>query len=467
MTARPGNWALLDHDSDPVSGDPAAVRSEANYYSNMAETIKQEAARLKSLGEDGELVGKYKKSLQEELGDLSDEVGKAHKRYDAVGTALKPYATALDEARTESWGALNDAVTADDALSKANAQPTAKPANGKPLTAAQKTANSSKSTAVTNANDALSRAKTRLSNALGALDTAAKKAVGLINDGKDDSLKDHHHWWDVVVKIVKVLVEIANYVVIVLAIVALFIPGLDVIVLAISLAILAADTLLAATGNGSWLDVAVDVFALATLGAGRGLARAGERGAERAVTGATKAAIKTEFKNSGNIFMRNVFGRGAKMARATEAGTKNVQEFVKAFNQTVKISAKDKFLSGGLDELAKSSKLVESLGGKFGGSVLRNTYMAGVRGAARPVWLAGVGGPLANVGLSESNLPGLQDVKPYSESWEHTKEGVLPNFHVPGVVASEYNWNDHPTAKAVTSNLVYGPAASAMAGLDG
>ncbi len=457
MSARPGNWSLVSDDGgDPVSGDPDAVLHEANYYANMAETILEEAHRLSTLGQDDELVGKYKKSLQEELGDLADEVHKAHKRYDGVGTALKPYSTALYDAKSESWGALQDAETAHTAQTNANNLPNPQATDGKPLTTAQKTSQSNRTTAIGNANDALTKARTRLHNALTDLNNAGKKAADSINDHNDDSLKDHHHWWDVVVKIIKVLVEIANYVVIVLAIVALFIPGLDLIVIAISLAILAADTLLAATGNGSWMDVLVDLVAVCTLGAGRGLAKAGERGAETAIEGATKAAIKTEFKNSGNIFMRNVFGRGGKMLRATETGTTKVDNFVTAFRETVdtKVSGMDALMSGGR-ELAEPSKLVAGLDREFGGvSGLTKAYLSGLRTVNRPVWATGVTLPLGNVAFSKSNLPGIIGDKPYSETWEHGKESL--SYHTP-ISASEYNWNDHPAVASAVSGAVYGP----------
>ena len=42
MTARSGRWSLLDVDSDPVPGDPDAVRTQASYYADMARTIRHQ-----------------------------------------------------------------------------------------------------------------------------------------------------------------------------------------------------------------------------------------------------------------------------------------------------------------------------------------------------------------------------------------------------------------------------------------
>lgn len=452
MTARAGQWSLISDDGkDPVPGDPAAVRSQATYYSDMAQTILDEANRLATLGQDDELVGKYKESLQEELGDLSDEVRKAHGRYDGVGTALKPFATALDTARSESWGALQDAVTAHNAQASADAMPNPQATDGKPLTDAQKADQRSRTTAINNANAALTRAKTRLSNALADLNSAGKKAAGIIKDHSDDDLKDHHHWWDVVVKIIKVIVEIANYVVIALAIISLFIPGLDLIIFAITAAILLTDTILAATGNGSWLDVAVDVIALATLGFGGSLARGGERAAESAVEDATKAAIKSEFRSTGNIITRNLFNRGAKMAWAEGEGSRLVQAFVK---DGVEITPWEAAKAGGRD-LAESSKLINSLAAEFGGgSLTRSIYMSVLKGSSATVFYTGAGITALNTALSKSNIPGVEDVKPYSSGWEETKEKF--SYHTP-LSASEYNWADHPAVADTVDSAIFGP----------
>ena len=72
----------------------------------------------------------------------------------------------------------------------------------------------------------------------------------------------------------------------VLAIVALFIPGLDIVAallwigFGLTALALAGRVMLAATGNGSWLDVALDAFAMLTFGRARGPAAALKAAAE-------------------------------------------------------------------------------------------------------------------------------------------------------------------------------------------
>jgi hypothetical protein len=97
-------------------------------------------------------------------------------------------------------------------------------------------------------------------------------------------------------------------------VIALFIPGLNVVVAGFALAsileaasvigtvaLLAGHTALASTGDGSWLDVGLDVVALATFGAGKAVTKVAEgaavtaRGvaAETAATRATEATLES------------------------------------------------------------------------------------------------------------------------------------------------------------------------------
>ena len=97
----------------------------------------------------------------------------------------------------------------------------------------------------------------------------------------------------------KKILKVIGYIVTVLAIaalvIALFIPVLNVAALALlvtvleyasvagTMALLIGHSALATTGDGSWLDVGLDIAALATFGAGKALSSAAEgtvRGAQ-------------------------------------------------------------------------------------------------------------------------------------------------------------------------------------------
>lgn len=293
MSARAGEWYLITDDGkDPVAGDPDAVSREQSYYADMAQTILAEANRLADLGHSDQLVGKFSKSLEKDLGDLSGDVRKAHQRYDDVGQALGPFARALYTARDESAAALRDAVAAHASQQQAASSPNPQQQpGGKPLTDAENSQQKAHAQAVSDADDAMRRARQRLENALSALNDAGKKAASLINDGCNDDLKDHHHWWDVVVDIIKIVVKVAGYVAMAAAIVALFIPGLDIlatIALVASYAALAGDLVLFATGNGSLADVLIDVVGILTLHLGSAAAQMGKTAAEETATATTR-----------------------------------------------------------------------------------------------------------------------------------------------------------------------------------
>jgi hypothetical protein len=128
-----------------------------------------------------------------------------------------------------------------------------------------------------------------------------------------------------------------------------------------------------------------------------------------------------------------------------------VQQFVK---DGVEISPWDAAKAGGRD-LAESSKLVDSLAAEFGGGRwTRSVYLKVLRGSSATVFYTGAGIAGGNTAISKSNLPGLENIKPYSSGWEHMKEKL--SYHTP-LSASEYNWADHPAAADAVSSSVFGP----------
>jgi hypothetical protein len=295
---RAGRWDLLGYGADPLDADLYQVGQQATHYSGTAELIQQQTARLRSIGAgDNDIVGKYASSLKDKSAQLAGQLEKTHQRYAAVGSQLKRYYPALDTALTDTWTALQDAVEADSAQQSAHAMANPQPSGGKPLTDDQQTQVTRRNNAISAADGQMGAAKTKLENALNDLNNAAKDVAGKIHDALHDGLSDS--FWDkfksFLVEFVKVVVDIAGYIAIACAIVMLFIPGLDIlatIALAATIASLVGHTFLAATGNGSWMDVALDVVALATFGMGK-IASTGLRATEEASAEAgTRAAAR-------------------------------------------------------------------------------------------------------------------------------------------------------------------------------
>ncbi|MET0447852.1 MAG: hypothetical protein ABWX74_16610 [Aeromicrobium sp.] len=279
MSARPGEWHLLDHDDDPVPGDADDVGDEATHYSTVARTISAQAARLRRLAEsDDDLVGQYADELRDGMRDLADDLDKIHGRFEVVGTQLALLEPALRTARRLTGAALADAVEAQKAID-ANAPSDVPPdPTAEPPTQAEKDAATDRDTRHTAGVTALSDAKTACDGAMGDFDEVADAVAKKIKDASDDDMKDGR--WDkfkgFIAKIAPVLKFIAKVLSYAALVLAFFVaPWIIVVLIAGSLLI---NTLLAATDNGSWVDVAFDVVGLLTLGIGSkalAIARAG------------------------------------------------------------------------------------------------------------------------------------------------------------------------------------------------
>lgn len=257
MSKRSGDWHLIKRDSDPVPGDPDDVEFEATHYKQVAKDISDQVRRLKSLsGDDSSLKGKYADELRDAFKDLAGDLDKIHDRFETAGSQLAVLAPALETARRDTKAALDMAVDEKEtADKKAAADPDAEPEPDNPFER--------------------SPATQKCDTAMGNFDTIADDVARNIKSAADDDMKDST--WDkfkgIVDKVATVLkwvAKIASYLALALTILAMFIPGLNVLVLVLILTLvsLTANLLLASTGNGSWLDVAFDVVGLLTLGVG-------------------------------------------------------------------------------------------------------------------------------------------------------------------------------------------------------
>jgi hypothetical protein len=298
MTARPADWSPLAG-TDPTPGNPDETARLAKRAADTAEEINQQAANLRKLAGADWWDADAGREFSEEATDLAGEMVKAHGRYATVGSQLNGYAGALDHAQAETAAALREAKQAESAM-QANA--------GDPLkgidkpTDAQRSAARRKQDAHTDAAGALQAARRRMDGAVDDLDAVAKRAADAIKDASDDAVKDG--FWDKVkgfvsdhAAFIKAVCDIIGKITLVLSVVVLAL-ALTVgapFVLLVGLAVLTAvalvgHTALAASGDGSWVDVGLDVFALATFGIGGGLARAGEQAGAEAVAQAGRVA---------------------------------------------------------------------------------------------------------------------------------------------------------------------------------
>lgn len=271
MNRRCADWSPLDYSSDPVPGDPEGVKDKADTYLKTAQEIEQQARLLRALSRAEGWDSDAGRVFAEEAGELAGKLDKTHGRYSAVNTQLRKWAPALTEAQE----------AADEALDKATEALATKQANSTSLltgvtdpTPEQKEAEKDRKELVSGADAAISAAKKALAKALDTLDDVAGQVSKAIKDASDDDVKDG--FWDKVkgfvsdhAGIIDFIANAASWIALGVAVLALVIGApFTLLILGLTAIALVLKTALAASGEGSWLDVGVEAFSLATLGLG-------------------------------------------------------------------------------------------------------------------------------------------------------------------------------------------------------
>ncbi len=307
-------WQPLGLDSDPVPGDPARIGQEAKHLASVATQITHQVAALRKISSDGTEVGEHADKIRSSSKDLADQLDKVVGRYQKVSSALNGWIPELEQAQKMSIQALNQAEGPYQKLHQTVALP-----SGPNLTDQQKQDVQKYHTAMKQAQSDLNAAQALLNKATSLRDSAGHHCADLIDKACDDGMRDHHsfwgsitspfsgafhwvtsHWSKIVADVCTVLEVVAMILAVAAFIIAQFIPGLDVLVDAIVLggiimtgAALGGRIALAATGHGSWLDVALDAFALVTFGVGK-FAGAATRAMVPTVEAASKGALTSE-----------------------------------------------------------------------------------------------------------------------------------------------------------------------------
>jgi hypothetical protein len=283
-------WQPLGYDTDPVPGDTAAIAEQVQYLRSVAKTMQGQVSQLKKIAANDSEVGQHADKIRSAASSLASSLQTLQTRYTNVSSQLDSWRDPLEQAQKTSLKALDEAE-----VPYAKLQQTVVLPSGSNLTAQQQQEITDYNNSMTQAQDALNAAKALLSQAISMRDTAASSIANTINNECNDSLRDHWSlsgWISEHVDLLKELASILQDIVAVLAVLCLLIPGVDVLILLAMLAtaaLLVIHTMLAATGNGSWLDVAIDVVGLLTLGVGLGAASEVEEGVDSATEAAYDA----------------------------------------------------------------------------------------------------------------------------------------------------------------------------------
>ena len=277
MSARPGDWYLFGHESDPVPGDSSEIQNAGTHFSSLATTIGDQVNRLRQLeGDDEILKGEYADGLRESCGALADDLDRVHDRFEQVGSELSSWWEPVQTARTKTGTALAAAEDAQSAID-ANPEPES-PLPGAPEpTQAEKDDAEAQGNRHGNAVDALDQARTDFNSAMNTYDDKAEDVANAIKKASDDDMKDSRwdgfkSWVDDNAGWLTTVAEVISWVVVAVAILALFISPVGwvmAIVAVVALIGVGIRFALAASGNGSWADFAIDLVGVLTLGTGK------------------------------------------------------------------------------------------------------------------------------------------------------------------------------------------------------
>jgi Putative T7SS secretion signal domain len=346
--ARPSGdaWLPLGLNTDPVPGDPERISQEAANLASIAQTLSGQIAALQRIANSNENIGKTADKLRSAASTLASDLAPVEARYKTVSSALNGWYPELESAQRLSLRALDEAegpyaklknIPVPDVPGFAmglNGQyqldPFARP------TSAQQTEIANYQTAMSSAQQQLQAAQRLLQQAVNQRDTEASHYASVINNASNDSLTDS--WWDKFsnwvsehADILKEIATILQYVAIGLAVLCLLIPGVDLLILAalaVTAMMLVVHTMLAATGNGNWLDVGLDILGLVTLGMGLGATEGVEALGDSATEAATEAwesgakDLLEEYKPALNLF-RSFTDEDGALTKIGQLGVKN------------------------------------------------------------------------------------------------------------------------------------------------
>jgi hypothetical protein len=365
-------WRPLGLDVDPVPGDPGRISQEAAHLAAVARQIGDQVTALRKIGADNTLVGQYADKLRSSANDVADSLDKVVGRYQKVSAALNGWLPDLEHAQAQSIQALDQAEGPHGQLMSLQSQTMP---SGNSLTPQQQQQVQAHQKSLQQASGQLDAARALLGKATTLRDNSGSYHAGKIRSAIDDGVKDS--WWDRFKDfidhyawLIKDFATLLEWLATAIAIVALFIPGLDVLVaLAIIIgAALILRTVLAATGNGSWMDVALDGFALLTLGAGKLLGSGISAIAENSKTLAQgmlegEATLGKLGEMTSNF--EELMGSEATQKVIGQWAGKVVEGLTKVEEETTLVQ---RFVSGGEEEIITNTAKISSLVGRLSGS---------------------------------------------------------------------------------------------------
>jgi hypothetical protein len=299
-----------------LDGNHVDINSRGVQLVALGTTMEETAASLKKISEGTTQIADSVDTIREMAGEIDGDLSKAATRYSMTGETLKTYALALQEAHLAINPLIEEIETAHNAADSARSaasdaqgaltgMDTTWPWEEEPTEADRSratTASSDAAAAATTATNNLNGLWEEFETAFGTWSEAYDGAVSGIEKAIDTAGNNDGFWENL-----SDFLDVLGYIITALAILALFLTGpIAAIVLAI-VAVLTVISLIghlaaAITGNGSWVDVIVDVVGLATFGLGAVAARSIAKGllgsSMRTLTVGGRNAVQTAIRST-------------------------------------------------------------------------------------------------------------------------------------------------------------------------
>lgn len=264
----------------PIPGDPATIRGHASRFERTADAILDAVSGLRTaIAETRNHRSDALDVLADNAGTVADKLGTLENRYRVASSALGTFATDLETAQAQAAPIVAEQSQAQAQLTYANnrirefehqrlsvTDPTELIDLNQQLIRMHSRARTHQST--------LSTAQSRFTTILETLRQSGQHAASRFQtatngDGLNDSILDNVLGWvQENAEILKAIRQVLQAITAVLSVLSFVFPVLAPFALAAGLLTAGLSLLLAAAGEISWVDFALDVLAVATLGVG-------------------------------------------------------------------------------------------------------------------------------------------------------------------------------------------------------
>lgn len=264
----------------PIPGDPTTIRARASRYAQTADAILDAVSGLRTaIAETRNHRSDALDELAENATGVSDKLATLENRYRVASDALGDFATDLESAQSQATPLVEEQSSAQAQLTFANNRIREYENQRMAITDPTEMIDVNQQlirmhSRVSTHQGTLSSAQTRFNTILETLRQSGQNAASRFEtatdgDGLNDSLMDNVLGWvQENAEILQAIRQVLQAITAVLSVLSFVFPVLAPFALAAGLLTAGLSLLLAAAGEISWVDFALDVLAVATLGVG-------------------------------------------------------------------------------------------------------------------------------------------------------------------------------------------------------